>query len=73
MTEPPEGRTTSTGPTPFVVFGLAAALAAVGAVYEMSYYAGNAALSPGALGTTIGIVIALVAFFALGIRAPANE
>jgi ABC-type cobalamin transport system permease subunit len=60
-------------PSPFAIFGLAAALAAVGAVWEMSYFAGNSALSPGTLGTTIGIVIALVAFFVLGMRAAPNE
>ncbi|MFZ0890874.1 MAG: hypothetical protein WB778_05175 [Thermoplasmata archaeon] len=59
--------------TPFVVFGLIALAAAGGALYEMSYYAGQSALSGQALGTTIGIVIALAAFFALGLRAPSNE
>jgi len=58
---------------PFAAFGLVAAAAAVGAVWEMSYYAGNAALSAGDLGTTLGIVAALVAFFVWGARAPRNE
>jgi hypothetical protein len=58
---------------PFVAFGLVAAAAAIGAVWEMSYYAGNAALSAGDLGTTLGIVAALVAFFVWGVRAPPNE
>jgi hypothetical protein len=58
---------------PFAAFGLVAGAAAVGAIWEMSYYAGTPALSPGALGTTIGIVIALVAFFVWGMRAPAND
>jgi hypothetical protein len=59
--------------TPFIVFGLVALAAAGGALYEISYYAGQSALSGQALGTTAGIVIALVAFFALGFRAPSNE
>ncbi len=61
------------GVGPFAVFGLVAIAAAVGAVWEMSYYAGNSALAPGTLATTVGIVIALVAFFAWGMRAPRNE
>lgn len=61
------------GFTPFAAFGLVAIAAAVGAVWEMSYYAGNSALSEGTLGTTVGIVIALVAFFVWGSRAPPNE
>jgi hypothetical protein len=74
MTEDaPTPATVGRGPTPFAVFGLAAILAAVGAVWEMSYFAGNSALSPGTLGTTIGIVLALVAFFVWGWRAPPNE
>jgi hypothetical protein len=59
--------------TPFVVFGVVALAAAGGALYEISYYAGQSALSGQALGTTVGIVIALVAFFAIGLRAPRNE
>jgi hypothetical protein len=57
----------------FDAFGLVAVAAAVGAVWEMSYYAGNSALSAGDLGTTLGIVAALVAFFVGGIRGPRNE
>ena len=59
--------------SPFLAFGLVAAAAAIGAVWEMSYYAGTPALSPAALGTTVGIVLALLAFFAWGSRAPPNE
>ena len=58
---------------PFAAFGIAAGAAAIGAVWEMSYYAGNSALSPGDLGTTLGIVAAVVAFFVWGSRAPRNE
>jgi hypothetical protein len=61
------------GVRPFTIFGLAAALAAIGAVWEMAYYAGNSALSPGVLGTVVGIVLALVAFFVWGLRAEPNE
>jgi hypothetical protein len=61
------------GVSPFVVFGLVAAAAAIGAVFELSYYSYTPALAPGAMGTTIGIVLALIAFFALGLRAPKNE
>jgi hypothetical protein len=61
------------GFTPFLAFGLVAIAAAVGAVWEMAYYAGSSVLSPGTLGTTIGIVVALGAFFAWGSRAPPNE
>jgi hypothetical protein len=58
---------------PFVVFGVAALIAAIAAVVELSYYAGNSALAPSALGTTLGIVIAVGAFFVWGLRAPPND
>ena len=70
MTAGPSG---ANGVGPFAAFGLVAALAAVGAVWEMSYYAGNSVLSAANLGTTLGIVVALVAFFVWGSRAPPNE
>jgi hypothetical protein len=69
---PPEFRDRP-GVGPFLAFGLVAGAAAVGAVWEMSYYAGNSALSAGDLGTTLGIVAALAAFFVWGSRAPSNE
>ncbi|MGA8303498.1 MAG: hypothetical protein WA691_02045 [Thermoplasmata archaeon] len=68
-----ESAPTTKGIGPFAAFGVAAAVAAVGAVWEMSYFAGNSALSAGDLGTTLGIVAALVAFFVWGSRAPPNE
>jgi hypothetical protein len=68
-----ESAPTAKGLDPFAAFGLAAAVAAIGAVWEMSYFAGNSALSAGDLGTTLGIVVALVAFFVWGSRAPPNE
>lgn len=58
--------------TPFTVFGLVAALAAAGAIWEMSYYAGTPSISPAALGTTLGVVIATAIFFVLGARAEPN-
>jgi hypothetical protein len=63
----------SRGLSPFLAFGLVAIAAAVGAVWELAYYAGSSVLSPGTLGTTIGIVLALGAFFVWGSRAPPNE
>lgn len=71
MTDARSTRTRVGGP--FLVFGLAALLAAVAAIYEMAYYAGNSALSPGVLGTTLGIVVAVIAFFVWGALAPPNE
>lgn len=71
MSEVPATRTGVGGP--FLAFGIAALLAAVAAIYEMAYYAGNSALSPGVLGTTLGIVIAVIAFFVWGALAPPNE
>jgi hypothetical protein len=73
MTETPPAFPERPGIGPFLGFGLVAAAAAIGAVWEMSYYAGNSALSAGDLGTTLGIVAALVAFFVWGARAPRNE
>jgi hypothetical protein len=73
MTEEPPVFPDRPGIGPFVAFGLVAAAAAIGAVWEMSYYAGNSALSGGDLTTTLGIVAALVAFFVWGARAPRNE
>lgn len=59
--------------TPFTVFGIVAALGAAGAIWEMSYYAGTASISPDALGTTLGVVVATVIFFVLGARAEPNS
>ncbi len=58
---------------PFVVFGLVALLAAGGAVYEISYWVGVPAFTGALLGTTVGILAALVAFFAWGLYAPPND
>jgi putative flippase GtrA len=58
---------------PFVVFGAVAAAAAVGAIYEISYWVGVPAFFGSTIGTTLGIIAALVAFFAFGLTAPANE
>ncbi len=74
MTEPgaPSARSRGRG-GPFLVFGVAALLAAIAAAFELSYYAGNAALSPSILGTFVGILVAVAAFFVWGLRAPPNE
>ena len=58
---------------PFAAFALVAAAAAIGAVWEISYWVGIPAFSSGILGTTIGIVAALVAFFAWGLSAAPND
>jgi len=63
----------SRGFSPFLAFGLVAIAAAVGAVWELAYYAGSSVFAPGTLGTTVGIVLALGAFFVWGSRAPPNE
>jgi hypothetical protein len=57
----------------FTVFGLAAVLAAAGALAEMAYYTTTPALGPATLGTVVGICGALVGFFVWGLRAPPNE
>jgi hypothetical protein len=73
-TETPEpARPRKKGLTPFTIFGLVAALAAAGAIWEMSYYAGTSAIAPAALGTTLGVVVATAIFFVLGARAAPNE
>ena len=59
--------------SPFTVFGVVAAVAAAGAIWEMSYYAGTPSISASALGTTLGVVVATVIFFVLGARAAPNE
>jgi hypothetical protein len=61
------------GVTPFTVFGIVAAFAAAGAIWEMSYYAGSSVFSADALGTTLGVVVATAIFFILGARASPNE
>jgi len=70
---------TATAPTPprrigpFAAFALVAGAAAIGALYEISYWVGVSAFTPDTLGTTLGIGGALIAFFAFGLTAPANE
>jgi hypothetical protein len=58
---------------PFAVFGAVAVIAALGAVFEISYWVGTPATAPSVLGTAVGIGAALVGFFVWGLRAPANE
>jgi hypothetical protein len=57
----------------FGIFGIAAILAAGGALFEMAYYSTSPALGPATLGTFIGICGALIGFFVWGLRAPPNE
>ncbi|HTW40434.1 MAG TPA: hypothetical protein VMF04_06250 [Thermoplasmata archaeon] len=59
--------------TPFVVFGIVGVVAAAGAIWEALYYATSPALSSASLGTTLGIVIAVVAFVAVALWAPPND
>jgi hypothetical protein len=58
---------------PFAVFGAVAALAGVGAIFELSYWVGTPAMSGTVVYTTVGIAAALVAFFVWGWKAPAND
>jgi len=58
---------------PFAVFGGVAVIAAIGAIFEISYWVGVPATSPSVIGTALGIGAALVAFFAWGLWAPPNE
>jgi hypothetical protein len=59
--------------SPFVAFGIVAAIAILGAVWEISYYAASPALSGASLGTTLGIVAAAAVFFVVALFAPPNE
>ena len=58
---------------PFTAFGLVLLAAGAGALWEMAYYDGLPALFQAAIGTTLGIVVALTAFFALALKGPPNE
>jgi len=75
MTAPVAERPASTRRSvgPFAVFGAVAVFAAVGAVFEISYWVGVSATSPSVIGTALGIGAALVGFFAWGLWAPAND
>lgn len=59
--------------SPFAIFGYAMAVASAYAVFDMSYYAGVPALSSATLGTISGVVVAVIAFLVIGVRAPPNE
>jgi hypothetical protein len=71
--EPSRAGARRSGFGPFAAFGVVAAVAIFGAVWEMSYYASSPVLSGASLGTTLGILAAAVVFFAVAIRAPPNE
>ncbi len=58
---------------PFAAFGAVALVAAIGAVFEISYWVGVPATSPSVIGTALGIGAALIAFFVWGLRAPPND
>jgi hypothetical protein len=73
MTEAPTPPVRGSRVGPFAMFAAVAALAAAGALYEISYWVGVPAFVGATLGTTVGIVGALVAFFVFGFSAPANE
>ncbi len=79
MTAPTEEPASAAGPregasvAPFTAFGLVLLAAGSGALWEMAYYDGLPALFQAAIGTTLGIVVALTAFFALGLKGPPNE
>jgi tryptophan-rich sensory protein len=59
--------------SPFAIFGLVAVLAAAGAIAEALYYATSPGLSAASLGTTLGIIVAVGAFLAVGLWAPPND
>jgi hypothetical protein len=59
--------------SPFTGFGLVLLVAGGGALWEMAYYDGLPALFQAAIGTTLGIAVALTVFFALGLKGPPNE
>jgi hypothetical protein len=75
MTEdaPPRRPVRALSVGPFAAFGMVAALAIGGAVWEMSYYATSSALTAASLGTTLGIVVAAIVFFLIALFAPSNE
>ena len=58
---------------PFAAFGIVGAIAILGAVWEMSYYATSPVLSEASLGTTLGIIVAAVVFFIIALYAPPND
>jgi hypothetical protein len=59
--------------TPFAIFGYALLVACSFALYEMAYYAGEPALASATIGTVGGIVVAVIAFFVIGLTGPPNE
>lgn len=61
------------GLSPFVVFGAVAAAAIGGAIFEMLYYVTAPGLEGAAIGTTGGILVAVVVFFGFALTAPPNE
>jgi hypothetical protein len=73
MTDVPPTTAPTSRFSAFAVFGMVAVVAAAGALFEMAYYSTTPALGEATLGTLIGIIGALIAFFVWGLRAPPNE
>jgi hypothetical protein len=74
MTAPgPSAPSESPWRSPFAIFGYAAIAAAALAIAEISYYSTTPALSSASLGTTLGIVAAVLAFVAFGWWGPSND
>lgn len=58
---------------PFVIFGIAVAIAGGWALYEMLAFADLPTFIAGTLPTVGGVVAGLALFFFIGARAPPNE
>jgi hypothetical protein len=67
------GPAESAGTSPFAIFGFAMIAASAVAMAEILYYSTTPALSAASLGTTLGIVLAVIAFVAFGLWGPSND
>jgi hypothetical protein len=61
------------GTGPFVWFGVSGALGAAFALFMGLEYVNTPTFDAAALPTILGVVLALIAFFAIGRSAPPNE
>jgi magnesium-transporting ATPase (P-type) len=61
------------GITPFAVFGVALAVAAIWAVYMGLAFSNTSNFLEVAFPTILGVTVAVVAFLVIGLRSPANE
>jgi hypothetical protein len=59
--------------SPFAIFGYAMVAASAMAIAEIAYYSTDPALSAASLGTTGGIVVAVIAFVLFGLWGAPNE